>query len=129
MFLRSRYLRSSAAWRGVEWRKPENSVSMATIGKQRRRTAIDSNCSSKFASHTSMISIAASDRSLCSTMEIIDVWEANLLEQLESIAVLRRCFPIVAMDTEFSGFLHSTPRHAAEERRYRDLKNMSTTSA
>ncbi|KAG6527494.1 probable CCR4-associated factor 1 homolog 11 [Zingiber officinale] len=55
-------------------------------------------------------------------MEIIDVWEANLLEQLESIAVLRRCFPIVAMDTEFSGFLHSTPRHAAEERRYRDLK-------
>ncbi|KAG6485713.1 probable CCR4-associated factor 1 homolog 11 [Zingiber officinale] len=55
-------------------------------------------------------------------MEIIDVWEANLLEQLESISVLGRCFPIVAMDTEFSGFLHSTPRHAAEERRYRDLK-------
>ncbi|KAG6481434.1 probable CCR4-associated factor 1 homolog 11 [Zingiber officinale] len=55
-------------------------------------------------------------------MEIIDVWEANLLEQMESITVLRRSFPIVAIDTEFSGFLRFTPRRAAEECRYRDLK-------
>ncbi|XP_074569717.1 putative CCR4-associated factor 1 homolog 11 [Curcuma longa] len=59
---------------------------------------------------------------LLAEMKIIDVWEANFLEQMESIAVLRRCFPIVAIDTEFSGFLRSTPRDAAEEHRYRDLK-------
>ncbi|XP_042423081.1 probable CCR4-associated factor 1 homolog 11 [Zingiber officinale] len=55
-------------------------------------------------------------------MEIINVWEANLLEQMESIAVLRHSFPIVAIDTEFSGFLRFTPRRAAEACRYRDLK-------
>ncbi|XP_074562435.1 putative CCR4-associated factor 1 homolog 9 [Curcuma longa] len=55
-------------------------------------------------------------------MEIIDVWEANLLEQMELISVLRHSFPIVAIDTEFSGFLRFTPRHAAGERRYCDLK-------
>ncbi|XP_074561614.1 putative CCR4-associated factor 1 homolog 11 [Curcuma longa] len=55
-------------------------------------------------------------------MEIIDVWEANLLEQMELISVIRQSFPIVAIDTEFSGFLRLTPRHAGEERIYRDMK-------
>ncbi|XP_074580839.1 putative CCR4-associated factor 1 homolog 11 [Curcuma longa] len=55
-------------------------------------------------------------------MGAVEVWEHNLLEQMETIAVLRRSFPIVAIDTEFSGFLRITPRRAPEEERYRDLK-------
>lgn len=55
-------------------------------------------------------------------MAVIEVGEENLLEQIEFIAVLQRSFPIVAFDTEFSGFLRFTPRHASEEERHRDLK-------
>ncbi|XP_074580810.1 putative CCR4-associated factor 1 homolog 11 [Curcuma longa] len=55
-------------------------------------------------------------------MGAVEVWEHNLLEQMETIAVLCRSFPIVAIDTEFSGFLRITPRRAPEEERYGDLK-------
>ncbi|XP_074587616.1 putative CCR4-associated factor 1 homolog 8 [Curcuma longa] len=55
-------------------------------------------------------------------MAVIEVWKQNLMEQIELIALLRRFFPIVAFDTEFSGFLRFTARHASEEERYSDLK-------
>ncbi|XP_074587615.1 putative CCR4-associated factor 1 homolog 11 [Curcuma longa] len=55
-------------------------------------------------------------------MGSIDVWEHNLEEQLELIAVIRPSFPIVALDIEFSGFIHCTPRYFTEQERYRDVK-------
>lgn len=65
--LRSRYRSSSEAWRGLKLRNPENSVSKATIGKERWRTAINSICSNKFSSHTSMTAIVAYGRVFASS--------------------------------------------------------------
>ncbi|CAL9064691.1 unnamed protein product [Musa banksii] len=52
----------------------------------------------------------------------INVWKDNLVEQVDVILRLRGSFPYVAIDTEFPGFIRSTPRHASEEERYDDMK-------
>ncbi|CAD5191579.1 unnamed protein product [Musa acuminata subsp. malaccensis] len=53
----------------------------------------------------------------------INVGKANLVEQLELILSLRGSYPIVAIDTEFPGFIRDTPRNATEEERYNDVKH------
>ncbi|XP_064992446.1 probable CCR4-associated factor 1 homolog 11 [Musa acuminata AAA Group] len=53
----------------------------------------------------------------------INVGKANLVEHLELILSLRGSYPIVAIDTEFPGFIRDTPRDATEEERYNDVKH------
>ncbi|XP_065048809.1 probable CCR4-associated factor 1 homolog 11 [Musa acuminata AAA Group] len=53
----------------------------------------------------------------------INVGKANLVEQLELILSLRGSYPILAIDTEFPGFIRDTPRNATEEERYNDVKH------
>ncbi|CAL9191963.1 unnamed protein product, partial [Musa hybrid cultivar] len=53
----------------------------------------------------------------------INVGKANLVEHLELILSLRGSYPIVAIDTEFPGFIRDTPRNATEEERYNDVKH------
>ncbi|CAK9165375.1 unnamed protein product [Ilex paraguariensis] len=50
------------------------------------------------------------------------VWSNNFEDAMTKIAVMMETFPIVAVDTEFPGFLHNTPRAASESERYDDLK-------
>ncbi|KAG6514100.1 hypothetical protein ZIOFF_024440 [Zingiber officinale] len=59
----------------------------------------------------------------------MDVWMNNVVENSLVIEDLLRYFPIVAIDTEFPGFLRDTPRHASNEQRYADVKhNVDGTS-
>ncbi|XP_042387572.1 putative CCR4-associated factor 1 homolog 8 [Zingiber officinale] len=54
---------------------------------------------------------------------------SNVVEQSLVIEDLLRYFPIVAIDTEFPGFLRDTPRHTSDEQRYADVKhNVDGTS-
>ncbi|XP_042387565.1 putative CCR4-associated factor 1 homolog 8 [Zingiber officinale] len=54
---------------------------------------------------------------------------SNVVEQSLVIEDLLRYFPIVAIDTEFPGFLRDTPRHASDEQHYADVKhNVDGTS-
>ncbi|CAL9064702.1 unnamed protein product [Musa banksii] len=47
----------------------------------------------------------------------INVGKANLVEHLELILSLRGSYPIVAIDTEFPGFVRDTPRNAHRRRK------------
>ncbi|MQL73861.1 hypothetical protein Taro_006232 [Colocasia esculenta] len=51
-----------------------------------------------------------------------EVWAANLMEEMPHIAAAAESSPLVAVDTEFSGFLRQTPRHASMEELYEDVR-------
>uniref|UniRef100_A0A9I9DFT4 poly(A)-specific ribonuclease n=1 Tax=Cucumis melo TaxID=3656 RepID=A0A9I9DFT4_CUCME len=53
---------------------------------------------------------------------IRQVWYHNLTQELAILNDQLFKFPVIAMDTEFPGFLRSTPRGAPEEHLYQDLK-------
>ncbi|KAK3037743.1 hypothetical protein RJ639_031114 [Escallonia herrerae] len=57
------------------------------------------------------------------SLKATDVWSKNLESELAIINHLLKSFPVVAIDTEFPGFLCNTPRDALEEQRYSDLKH------
>ncbi|RZR88339.1 hypothetical protein BHM03_00015884 [Ensete ventricosum] len=54
---------------------------------------------------------------------MVNVGKKNLVQQLDLILELRGFYPIVAIDTEFPGFIRDTPRNATEEERYKDVKH------
>ncbi|XP_073109544.1 putative CCR4-associated factor 1 homolog 8 [Elaeis guineensis] len=56
-------------------------------------------------------------------MEVREVWRQNIAEELKLMLELIRRYRYIAVDTEFPGFLRSTPRNASKEERYRDLKS------
>ena len=56
-------------------------------------------------------------------MEVREVWRQNIAEELKLMLELIRRYRYIAVDTEFPGFLRSTPRNASKEARYRDLKS------
>ncbi|XP_073109440.1 probable CCR4-associated factor 1 homolog 9 [Elaeis guineensis] len=56
-------------------------------------------------------------------VEVRAVWRQNIVEELTLMLELVGRYRFIAMDTEFPGFLRSTPRYASEEERYRDLKS------
>ncbi|XP_020259053.1 probable CCR4-associated factor 1 homolog 11 [Asparagus officinalis] len=51
-----------------------------------------------------------------------DVYANNVHQELELMSALRKSFNFVIIDTEFPGFLRSTPRGASEEEIYSALK-------
>ncbi|XP_022967647.1 putative CCR4-associated factor 1 homolog 8 [Cucurbita maxima] len=51
-----------------------------------------------------------------------DVWSHNLLEEIELMKHCLSEFPIVAMDTEFPGFLTCTPKGVSDEEFYQCLQ-------
>lgn len=50
------------------------------------------------------------------------VWSHNLPQELALLNACLSQFPVVAFDTEFTGFLRCTPRGAPQEHFYEDLK-------
>ncbi|MQM17578.1 hypothetical protein Taro_050548 [Colocasia esculenta] len=54
--------------------------------------------------------------------EVREVWAINLMEEMPHIAAAAESSPLVAVDTEFSGFLRQTPRYASMEQVYEDVR-------
>ncbi|XP_038890962.1 putative CCR4-associated factor 1 homolog 8 [Benincasa hispida] len=50
------------------------------------------------------------------------VWSHNLYRELAIFNVYLSRFPVIVIDTEFPGFIRSTPRGAPKEHLYQDLK-------
>ncbi|KAF6165911.1 hypothetical protein GIB67_012808 [Kingdonia uniflora] len=55
-------------------------------------------------------------------MAIKEVWSHNFGEAILEIEMITKKYPYCAFDTEFPGFLRSSPRDAFQDVRYEDLK-------